>query len=290
MTEVRISPSMRARAAVPDMIVPAVVRGRLWAKRRRTGPLERARVEMEHLLGAVAPERVDPAATAYVVRDVMRSEMRYHPRLVTRQDVENAEALTRARSTGRGVVVSFLHHGHYEGTTAALALADAPLGIVVSPEMLAPEAPAFLRQHLRTGTSTGNWTVDAGLGGRELAGRLARGEALAIATDVPGTSVVPFLGRDRRGSSGAARLAAATNSLVVTMHAHCGSDGKQWVSLGNPIEPRDFADADALLRHLVSTQEAPVLAWPEAYHQPSLRWGEPATTEASGAPETAAGG
>lgn len=283
MTEVQVTPSMRVRAALPDAFVPAVVRARLWAKRRRPGPMERARVEMQYLLGAVASERVEPAAAAYVVRDVMRSEMRYHPRLVVRQDVENAVVLTRARSTGRGVVVSFLHHGHYEGTTAALALADAPFGIVVSPEMLAPDAPTFLRQHVRAGTSTGNQTVDAGLGGKELAARLSRGETLAIATDVPGTSVVPFLGRDRRGSSGAARLAAATNSLVVTLHAHCESDGRQWVRVGEAIEPRDFPDAEELLRHLVSTQEGPVLAWPEAYHQPSMRWGEPETSAVPGA-------
>ncbi len=271
--QVQVTPSMRARSAVPDALVPMVVRARVAAKRRRPAALEKAHREMEWLIGAVAPERVEAAAAAYLVRDVTRSEWRYHPKLVSYQDVENAVALTKARATGRGVVVSFLHHGHYEGATASLALADAPLGIVVSPEMLAADAPTFLRQHVRAGTVTGNDPVDAGLGGKELAGRLAKGEALAIATDVPGSAVVPFLGRDRRGSSGAARLATATNSLVVTMHAHCEPDGRLWLSLGDPIEPRDFADADTLLRHLVAAQEESVLAWPEGYHQPTLRWG-----------------
>lgn len=273
MTQVQVTPSMRVRAAVPDAFVPAVVRARVSAKRRRSPARERARREMEWLIGAVAPDRVESAADAYLVRDVVRSEWRYHPRLISYQPVENAVALTKARATGRGVVVSFLHHGHYEGATASLAVADAPLGIVVSPEMLATDAPTFLRQHVRAGTVTGNHPVDAGLGGKELGGRLAKGEALAIATDVPGRAKVPFLGRDRLGSSGAAKLAAATNSLVVTMHAHCEGDGSLWLSLGDPIEPRDFADADALLRHLVATQEESVLAWPEGYHQPTLRWG-----------------
>ena len=53
---------------------------------------------------------------------------------------------------------------------------------------------------------------------------------LERAGHLPGAAVVPSLGRDRRGSSGAARLAAATNSLVVTMHAHCESDGRLWLS------------------------------------------------------------
>lgn len=273
MTQVQVTASMRARAAVPDVLVPAVVRARVAAKRRRPAAMEIARREMDWLIGAAAPERVEAAAAAYLERDVVRSEWRYHPKLVSYQPVENAAALTKARATGRGVVVSFLHHGHYEGATASLALADAPLGIVVSPEMLAADAPTFLRQHVRAGTITGNWPVDAGLGGKELAGRLAKGEALAIATDVPGSAVVPFLGRDRRGSSGAARLAAATNSLVVTMHAHCESDGRLWLQLGDPIDPRDFGDPDELLRYLVATQEESVLAWPEGYHQPTMRWG-----------------
>lgn len=281
-THVQVQPTaaMRFRAAVPDRGVPAVVRARLALKRRRPEPLEVARAEMKFLIGAVAPERVEAAAQEYLVRDTMRSEMRYHPRMVCHQPVENLASLTRARSTGRGVVVSFLHHGHYEGTTASLSTADKPMGIVVSPEMLAEDAPTFLRQHVITGTSTGSYPVDAGLGGKELGRRLAGGEALAIATDVPGTAVVPFLGRDRRGSQGAAHLATATNSLVITMHAHCEPDGRMWISLGDPIEPRDFGSAEDLLRHLVATQEEHVLAWPSGYHQPTQRWGLPETAPA----------
>ena len=58
MTQVSVTPSMRARAAVPDALVPAVVRARVAAKRRRPAAMEKARREMEWLLGAVAPERV----------------------------------------------------------------------------------------------------------------------------------------------------------------------------------------------------------------------------------------
>lgn len=267
------TPAMRARSAVPDRLVPTVVRARIKLKKRKDGPLQKARQEMGFLLGAARPDDVERAARAYLERDVWRSELRYHPEIIGHQLVENLDALVRARQRGRGVVVSFLHHGHYEGACAALGYADQPLNVVVSPDMLAENAPTFLRQHVIAGTVSGSRTVDAAIGGAKLGAMLADGQVLAVATDVPGQSRLQFLGRERLGSSGAARLATATRSPVVTMSAHCETDGTLWLSLGDPIDPGDFDSAEALVQHLVAVQEEAVLAWPEGYHQPRLRWG-----------------
>lgn len=270
--------SMRLRAAVPDALVPAVVAARIRRKARKPEAVARARAEMEFLIGAAAPQDLDRAARAYLERDVWRSELRYHPKQICYQHVENIASLVKARATDRGVVVSFLHHGHYEGATAALAHHDRPITVVVSPDMLAADAPTFLRQHVVAGTVSGSRSFNAAAGAKAMVTLLADGDVLAIATDVPGSSELDFLGRTRLGSSGAARMAAAANSLVITMHAHCEPDGRLWLSLSDPIEPRDFATPDDLLRDLVSSQEDAVLAWPEGYHQPSLRWGVPTPT------------
>lgn len=274
MTYQTATPAMRARSAVPDALVPMVVRARIRAKKRKPAALERARQEMEFLLGAARPDDVERATHAYLERDVWRSELRYHPDLLTRMPVENVEALKRARSLGRGVVLSFLHHGHYEGATASVCRADQPLTMVVSPDMLAPDAPSFLRQHVITGHTTGATPMSADVGAKAMVGALQSGKVLGIATDVAGRTRVPFLGQDRLGSSGAARLAMGANSPVVMLFAHCSSDGTLTLELSDPLEPGDFASPDELLHHLIASQEPAVLAWPEGYHQPLLRWGQ----------------
>ena len=271
------------RRAVPDVLVPAVVAARLYRRRRDPARLADARREMEHLVGGVASEEeLARASRAYVDRDVWRSELRWHPRLISYQPVEGVAHLRDAHGRGRGVVISFLHHGHYEGATASVGHAYEPIDVLVSPEMLAPDAPAFLRQHVRAGTISGNVSVDATEGTGAILARLQAGRVLAIATDVPGRSPVTFLDKPRVGSSGAARLATAANSPVVAMSAHC-DDGRLWLSLSEPVEPSDFATPEDLLGTLLDLQEPHVTAWPEGYHTPTMRWGEAPADEASAA-------
>jgi lauroyl/myristoyl acyltransferase len=277
------TPAMRARSAVPDALVPMVVRARVRAKQRKPAAVERARQEMEFLIGAANPGDVERASQAYLERDVWRSELRYHPKLLTSMPVENLAALEEARSRGRGVVLSLLHHGHYEGATASVARVAPPFTIVISPEMLAPDAPSFLKQHVITGSATGANPVSADIGAKAMVGLLQGGDVLGIATDVPGRTRVPFLGRERLGSSGAARLATAANSPVVMLFARRESNGDLWLELSDPVEPGDFATPDELLGHLITSQEPAVLAWPEGYHQPQLRWGVPDEADAQSA-------
>jgi len=266
------------RLAVPDAAVPAVAGARAWLKRRRGG-LELARREMDYLLSEVADaDEIALAARRFVRRDALRSELRWHPKLICHQPVRGVEHLRAARAAGRGVVLSFLHHGHYEGAVASISAAEEPIYIALSPDMFGPEAPAFLRQHVRTGSTTGGIGVNAAGGAAVLAQVLLEGNVLAIATDVPGRTPVNFLGKERLGSSGAARLAAGTNSLVVIMTAHCDADGRLSLELSEPLEPGDFAGPDELVTHLLQAQEPAIRAWPEGYHHPTMRWGVPATS------------
>lgn len=264
----------RLRSAVPDSLVPALVRARTRRKLRSPQTVAAAREEMAWLLDAVAdPAEVERATLAYLERDTWRSELRWHPRMIIGLPVEGVEHLQRAHALGRGVVLSFLHHGHYEATTPAIsAAADLPLHIAISPEMVGPTAPAFLRQHVRVGLHGRSTGVNVGAGAGVLVDVLTGGGILAIATDVPGRTPVRFLGKDRRGSSGAARIAAGTNSPVIVLTAH-QEDGQLGLRLAEAVEPRDFESPDALLTHLLAAQEPAITAWPEGYHQPRLRWG-----------------
>lgn len=262
------------RRNVPDALVPALMRTRLKRAYKNPKRWELARQQMTWLLGAVSTEEeIEAAARRYIERDVMRSELRYHPKLITYMPVDGVEHLVEARSRGKGVVLSFLHHGHYEGFCASVARAEQPLVMLVSPEMLAKDRPEFLKQHLLTGTISGNTVLDASLGMKAILPMFERGEVVGIATDVAGRTSVQFLGQERLGSFGAALIAQKTGAPVVCATAHPDDEHYQRVKLSEPLDPADYASPEDLLKDMLAHQEVAVLAWPEAYHQPTLRWG-----------------
>lgn len=271
---------MRARAALPDRLVPLVVRLRTRRMRRKPEVVAEARREMEHLIGALAPEDVDRAADAYIHWYAWRSEMRYHPEVTSRQRVDGMEHLLAASEVGRGVLLAFLHHGQYEGAMSSIARAGHPLKLLVDPMMLAPDAPKFLRQHVRSGTWTGCEPVSTTIGSQGIKDLLSSGESVAVAIDVPSRSRVSFLGRERVAASGIARIAIDTGAMVVTLRARCDGEMPS-VELLPAVDPADHDSPEALLQHLLDLQEPAVLAWPEGYHQPLLRWGSPEGGRAS---------
>ncbi len=68
------------RRHIPDAAVPAITRARLARARKSEDRQAKARREMDFLLGAVrTPEEVDRAAERYLERDILRSELRWHP-------------------------------------------------------------------------------------------------------------------------------------------------------------------------------------------------------------------
>ena len=266
---------MRARRAVPGWVSPAVVALRVRARRRDPAALADARAQMDHLLAAVRPqEAIDEAADAYLERQVWRSELRYQPRRIARQPVEGIANLQAARRLGRGVVVNFLHHGHYEGACASLATAGEPMRVVVDPLMLSHDAPPWLRQHVSVVRDAGHDPVPATMGSKGISSLLAAGDVVALASDVPGSTALSFLGRPRQCSSGAAHIATAAGSPIVVLTSH-RVDGTLGVRVSEPIEPGDFEDPRALLAHLAHLHEDAVLDWPEAYDQPLRRWPVP---------------
>ncbi len=115
--------------------------------------------------------------------------------------------------------------------------------------MLSQESPAWLRQHVSIVRDAGNHPVPATIGSTGCRALLAAGDVVALATDVSGSSSVNFLGQQRRGSSGAARVAAATGSPVVVLTAHC-LDGTLGLRVSEPVDPGDFTDPEALLAYL----------------------------------------
>ena len=159
---------------------------------------------------------VEVEADDYLVHNAWRAELRWHPTMIDRQVVHGIEHLERAVATGRGVVVSFVHHGPYD-EPSSVARARVPLHVVAGSAVTAADAAPFLRQHRRIIGSAGNVVVEASAGSAALGALLDAGSCVALAIDVPGRSVMQVGSAVLVGSSGAARLAVRHDALVVAL-------------------------------------------------------------------------
>lgn len=260
------------RRRVPRAGVRAIVRLRTWLGVRSERRMAVARREMEHLVGAALPDAdLDDLARRYVAWTMRRGEYRWHADLVADQEIEGLDHLAKAYAEGRGVVVSFVHHAHFEGAFLAVHRAGFDLDGIVHPLMIAGGGGNFMRQHTRI-CAMGATLHSTEIGSAGIADLLRAGRIVCLAVDVAGRTPVSFLGRERLGSFGAARLAAETGSPVVVMSYERAGDGVR-IRLHEPLDPADFADPRALLAAMLERHEPAVLDLPEAYDQPIKRWG-----------------
>lgn len=259
------------RPRLPWAIAEPIVRRRIARAQRSEKAMAYARGQMENLLAATdQASAIEEKAAAFLAFDMTASEMRWNPRKLTRLRLVGIENLIHARSLGRGVVLSFIHHGNFAGMFGAIAKAGVPHGVVSADSILTPYTGPNMRQHIRN-VSRGGGLVPASVGTEGMVERLKGGQVLAIATDVPGSSRVPFAGRTASVSSGAAWAATLANSPVVLVSHERDADGP-YLLIREPVEPGDFASAGDLLRMIVAHHEGPLLRWPEAAYHPTVCW------------------
>lgn len=264
------------RRATPAAAVPALVRRRTTRALGDATERAEARRQMEFLVGVRAPDTdLDALVERYLRLMKWRGEARWHPDLLVHQPVDGLEHFEQARAAGRGVLVSFSHHGLYDGVFGSLDAAGVPCVAIVTPKMLDGTAPPWMAQQYRVG-SIGQPMISAALGVRRFVEMLAGGAVLGLATDVPGPTPMRFLGRDVRGSFGIARIAHKHGVPIVQVSATPGPDDgphpTQRLTISPVIDPADHADARSILDVVVGRLEEAVLAWPEGYDQPLKRW------------------
>jgi lauroyl/myristoyl acyltransferase len=228
-------------------------------------------------------EEIPELARRYAEFDILRNYRRWHPAPLFNQRVEGIEWLTTKKDPDRGIVLSFTHHGQYDGLVASVARAGAYMHSVVAPDAFDPNAPLPIRQHYKLCSSVPESPlISTEKGSGYFKQLLEEGKIFTIASDVAGRTEVTFLGRTMLGSFGAARLATDTNSPVVLLTSHQDRDGSPFMRIHPPIEPADFDNDPAkLLAEILRQHEPAVLAWPEAYDSPRGRLEIPAQQAAS---------
>jgi len=266
----------RVRALVPAAAIPPLVRLRLRQDLRNPRVLAQARAHMEFLVGEARPDAdLDRLAREYVEWTRWRIETRWHhDRFLPAVRIEGAEHLEAGRD---GAVLNFLHHGPFERLGLSVAQHGHHLHMMMAPWFFAaPEDVApHLRQH-RVITERGCSVFSSEEGSAGVRRRLAEGRLVSLATDMPGSTEVTFVGRQLLGTFGAARLAHEAGKPVLVVTSHRGrEDGEPLFRVHEPLRPEDFPDAHALLERMLRIHEPAVLDWPAAYEEPRSKWGAP---------------
>jgi len=190
--------------------------------------------------------------------------------------VERLDVLREAHAQGRGVILSFIHHGQSGGTGASIGRHGIKLHGLVDGWYLTQTSPSWAgirgRQHIATVGSRGVELLVAERGAyAKMRDLLGAGEILAIASDLPGTTSVTFMGRPVKAASGAARLALETGAPIVPVTAWRGRP-VQTLRIEDPLPVDSSMDVPTVLGQILSFHEVAVRAWPEALERPAKRF------------------
>ncbi|WP_139220533.1 hypothetical protein [Trujillonella endophytica] len=263
------------RQRIPARLLPLLIDLRVRLAQRNAVVRETARLNMRFQLEKTRPGAdVGAAATEYLRQMFWRAERRWRPELITNLPVEGADRVlaARDRDPSRGMVLTFMHHGVYDGQWASIDKAGIHAHVLGAAFVLSDDAPEYMKQHVRV-CEMGATAIHGDKGYRGITEALGEGKIVGIALDVPGSTPVEFVGRNVLGSFGAARAAFETNSPVIVLTAHKDPRAAARIRLGEPIEPHDFPDAKALLAELLRRHEEAILEWPESQDRPMQRWG-----------------
>jgi lauroyl/myristoyl acyltransferase len=227
---------------------------------------------MDYLLGC-SPRagEVETLAKRYLFETYKRAELRWRPWVTTRQRVDNIERLQAAVADERGVLLSFMHHGQYDGLFASVGGLSLGLRAAGHAELMAGLHFDYRKRHADTVSLGANlFDVSAGFGA--MCDMLKAGDLLALASDLPssGSLTVDLLGRPVRAATGAARLSYDADALVVVVTAH-KDGGLQRLQVHEPFAARDCGSFEQVQAAIFARHSPAVLAWPEALEQPLRR-------------------
>jgi hypothetical protein len=115
---------------------------------------------------------------------------------------------------------------------------------------------------------------------------LEEGQVVGVYFAMPGSRETHFLGKTVMLASGSARLAAATDALVVPIRTRRVAH-RVWVDVGEPLDARELDGEEELHEALAAVHERWILELPASMEDPNREgaWQQSATAEAWLRPE-----
>jgi lauroyl/myristoyl acyltransferase len=285
----------RVRGLIPTRLVVrrAERRGRAICQ-KSTAAREDALAVIETIIGATrSHSELAELAQQHLIEVEVERALFWQRWLRPRKDATATANLKQALGSGRGVLVSVCHQGPMGRGHAA----------ITSPQrtLYSTSARWFFEEpsHDHWGRRLARWR-------RELYARnqralpslgaftvlqllLEAGELVLIQFDVPGSRETRFLGKPVMLTAGTARLAVQADALVLPMRSRRVAH-RVWVDIEAPLDPRDFADDQALHETLAAVHERWILESPASLEDPRREgaWEAGATAAAWIRPEEVA--
>jgi lauroyl/myristoyl acyltransferase len=286
---VRLKTSPLAHRVLPKRLAVelAVARGqRLW--KRNPAEREWALTMMRTIVAGTAQaderEIADLARRALIEREVNKA-LFWQPWTTAATDDRSSERLEKALSCGRHLLLSSCHLGPIFYSMSVVTSRGRSPYALAGPWFFEQPTPDYWGRRIarwwRGVAERGEHLVQSVGCFPVLEALLREGELVRIHFDLPGSRETRFLGKTVALATGTARLAAATDALVLPMRAR--RDGQRvWTDIEEPLDSRDFASAGELHDALAATHERLILEMPFALEDPRRHgaWEQGATTSA----------
>lgn len=269
----RVETSRVVRRALPSavMVGRAEAHGRaLWLT--SAAERERALAAMDAVVGGTTrAHEVEPLAHEHVVEAAVKETLFWQPWRTPTLDAPSEARLRAALASGRGVLLSTCHMGPFlHGMSVISALGRTPYS--VSSWTSEPPAPGYwgrrVARRRREARARDERLVHAAGSFPLLRALLAEREIVSVFFAVPGGRETMFLGKPVMLASGSARLAEATDALIVPLRNR-RSGHRVLTDVEAPIDPREHAGADELHEALAAVHERWILELPASMEDPN---------------------
>jgi lauroyl/myristoyl acyltransferase len=284
---VRLKTSPLLRRLLPSALVArrAAARGRA-AWERDPAAREQTLEAMRAILGGTTRAgEVERLARAHLVESKVNEALFWQPWQQPVLDTRSQANLHAALSSGRGVLISSCHTGPIFLTTSAISGAGRTPYTVAAPWFFQePSADKWGRRiaHWRRQVHRLDHRAVCSVGSFPVLEALLRdGEVIQLYFDMPGSMQTHFLGKPVMLATGSARLANAADALVLPTRTR-RSGHRAHVDVEEPLDSRDFADAQELHRALALVHERLIIELPHILEDPRRAgaWEQGATARA----------
>jgi lauroyl/myristoyl acyltransferase len=222
--------------------------------------------------GTARADQAEQLARQCLVEQAVLEELFWMPWRMPSIDRASANHAQAAFSSGRGVLISSCHLGAIGLRLWPLSAPERRIYTTAAQWYFEEPNSDYLGRRLarwwRQIARRNELVIPASGSFALLAQLLERGDAVQVYFDMPGGTRTQFLGKPVMLSSGSARLALATDALILPVTIRREGVGCR-TEVCAPLDPRSHPDLEELQHALAGVHESLILEQPQALEDPN---------------------